>query len=161
VQGSPVLRILCVQVVVHDLSVPTRDLGNDKSTRGMVVGVEWFSVLGWDCSLETQNQRLEILVLQYPLSPTTPNIAAPPNPLFEGVGSFGCRGERPSPTQSRTNSIPANSFTGRPHLFIIAKNGSGSSCSTFQTPFCIHLPSSINAAPIMAGTPVVYEMPCA
>ena len=131
------------------------------SMRGMVVGVEWFSVVGWVSVVKTQNQRLEVPVFQPPSSPTTPKITEPPNPLKEGVGSFGCRGECPNPTQSRTNSIPASSFTGKPHLFIMSKNGSGSSCSTFQTPFCIHLPSSINAAPIMAGTPVVYEMPCA
>jgi hypothetical protein len=126
---------------------------------GVWVGLNFFGASVF--LTKTQSQKLEVLVLQPPSSPISPNIPANPNPLEEGVGSFSCRGERPPPTQSSTNSIPANSSTGKPHLFIIAKNGSGSSCSTFQTPFCIHFPSSIRAAPIMAGTPVVYEIPCA
>ena len=52
----------------------------------------------------------------------------------------------------------STSFQGRPWLFRASMNGSGSNCSMWNTPWPCHLPVSIIMAPIMAGTPVVYEM---
>lgn len=49
---------------------------------------------------------------------------------------------------------------GSPCLFRASMNGSGSSCSMLYTPLPDHLPVTIIMAPIMAGTPVVYEMAC-
>ena len=44
---------------------------------------------------------------------------------------------------------------GRPCSLSISMNGSGSNCSMFHTPASFHMPLSISAAPIIAGTPVV------
>ena len=57
----------------------------------------------------------------------------------------------------QTGSGPSSSSTlqGRPWPFSISMNGSGSNCSMLNTPSPRHLPVSIIAAPIIAGTPVV------
>lgn len=49
---------------------------------------------------------------------------------------------------------------GSPYLPRSLRKGSGSNCSIFHTPGLRHVPSATILAPIMAGTPVVYEMAC-
>ena len=49
---------------------------------------------------------------------------------------------------------------GSPYLPRSSRKGSGSNCSIFHTPGLRHVPSATILEPIMAGTPVVYEMAC-
>jgi hypothetical protein len=50
---------------------------------------------------------------------------------------------------------------GSPRTASSSRNGSGSSCSTLNTPRPRHCLVSIILAPTIAGTPVVYETACA
>src|SRR5262249_59284272 len=50
---------------------------------------------------------------------------------------------------------------GSPRSATSARNGSGSSCSMLNTPALCHFFVTIIAAPVTAGTPVVYETACA
>lgn len=54
-----------------------------------------------------------------------------------------------------SKSISNNSSHGRPPLLSSAMNGSGSNCSTLNTPGCFHKPLQNIIAPMVAGTPVV------
>lgn len=54
-----------------------------------------------------------------------------------------------------SKSISNNSSHGRPPLLSSAMNGSGSNCSTLNTPGCFHRPLQNIIAPMVAGTPVV------
>lgn len=78
---------------------------------------------------------------------------------LEGAGEAFLQKSSPAPSKSFSISLPIPNYScttqGRPRRLSCSMNGSGSSCSMFQTPGCIHLPVTIIMAPIMAGTPVV------
>ena len=78
---------------------------------------------------------------------------------LEGAGEAFLQKSSPAPSKSFSISLPIPNYScttqGRPRRLSCSMNGSGSSCSIFQTPGCIHLPVTIIMAPIMAGTPVV------
>ena len=57
--------------------------------------------------------------------------------------------------QNASGSSSSWTCQGRPCLFSMSMNGSGSSCSMLNTPAPRQAPVSIKAAPIIAGTPVV------
>ena len=59
-----------------------------------------------------------------------------------------------------SKSPPNTSIHGSPCLLSCSMNGSGSKSSTFHTPGFFHMPLKNIMAPIMAGTPVVYDTPC-
>ena len=60
------------------------------------------------------------------------------------------------PGSTHTSRSPSwISCQGRPSVLSSSMKGSGSNCSTFQTPGLRQVPSISNRAAIMAGTPVV------
>ena len=79
--------------------------------------------------------------------------------VWGGAGEAFLQKSSPAPSKSFSISLPIPNYScttqGRPRRLSCSMNGSGSSCSMFQTPGCIHLPVTIIMAPIMAGTPVV------